>query len=189
MSGLVTIRSMTRLQLGHQWLLYPLSYCVLYIFAKRLLRNFYSVARNWKIISPCNFTLTGSQNGGKKRTLFWDDFRTWVPFLIAHFPANAAEEMTTINTQHLCVCKAPKCSRENNFSLQNNGHKDQNKLLTTFWTPMERIGRAEQRVPPYNLEQRAFLFRIAAEKGNNHLHKMADTLMGSPRISPNTFYF
>ncbi len=33
--------------------------CVLYVFVKWLLCNFYSVARNSKIISPCNFTLIG----------------------------------------------------------------------------------------------------------------------------------
>ncbi len=40
--------------------------CVLYIFVKRLLHNFYSVARNSKITSFCNSTLIGSLNAEKK---------------------------------------------------------------------------------------------------------------------------
>ncbi len=41
---------------------------------KRLLHNSYRVARNSKIISPCNFTLIGSQNTEKNReTYFWED--------------------------------------------------------------------------------------------------------------------
>ncbi len=40
-------------------------YCILYVFVKWLLLNFYSVSRNSKIISPCNFTLIGSQNTEK----------------------------------------------------------------------------------------------------------------------------
>ncbi len=41
-------------------------YRLLYIFVKRLLHNFYGVVKNSKIISPCNFTLIGSQNAKKK---------------------------------------------------------------------------------------------------------------------------
>ncbi len=47
-----------------QWKLH-FQYCVLYIFIKRLPRNFYSVFWNSKIISPCNFILIGSQNAKK----------------------------------------------------------------------------------------------------------------------------
>ncbi len=49
----------------------------LYVFVKRLQPNFYTVAINSKIISPCNFTLIGSQNAEKKNreTYFWDDPR------------------------------------------------------------------------------------------------------------------
>ncbi len=57
-----------------QWQLH-FPYCVPYVFVKRLPRNFYSVARNSKIVSHCNFTLFGSQNAEKKNmeTYFWDD--------------------------------------------------------------------------------------------------------------------
>ncbi len=50
-------------------------YCVLHIFVKRLPCNFYSVSRNSKIMSPCNFTSIGSQNSEKKnrKTYFWDE--------------------------------------------------------------------------------------------------------------------
>ncbi len=51
---------------------------VLYIFMKWLLHKFYSAARNSKIIFPCNFTLTHSQNAEKnigkftfETTLIW----------------------------------------------------------------------------------------------------------------------
>ncbi len=57
---------------------------VLYVFVKRLLCNFYSVARNSKIISPSNFTLISSQTLEKKNreTNFWDDPRRIL--LMAH---------------------------------------------------------------------------------------------------------
>ncbi len=45
----------------------PFSICVLYVFVKRLLRNFYRVARNSEIISSCIFTLIGSQNAERKQ--------------------------------------------------------------------------------------------------------------------------
>ncbi len=48
-----------------QWQLH-FHYCILYIFVQLLLRNFYSVARNSKIISTCNFMLICSQNAEKK---------------------------------------------------------------------------------------------------------------------------
>ncbi len=43
------------------------TYRILYIFVKRLLHWFYSVAKYSKVISPGNFTLIGSQNAGKKK--------------------------------------------------------------------------------------------------------------------------
>ncbi len=47
---------------------------ILYVFVKRLLRNFYSVARNSKSISSCTFTSISSQNAEKRnRQTYFSD--------------------------------------------------------------------------------------------------------------------
>ncbi len=91
-----------------------LQYCIQYIFVKQSLHNFYSVARNSKIVSSCNFTLISSQNTEKK---IWKlTFGTTLVNLLERF-YHGLDVLHTANTslQHIFPPAAFPVQTKNNI--------------------------------------------------------------------------